>query len=146
MGKSRINSKYMEGLIEKESNRKYSGLKKTSNSHKFDEMPKNKPSKYVSTRCGNVDWLQEPSNYSGHRPVRGGHRMVSGIVRAKVKQEYKKDMLDEAVGVIEDMNDPFSFEKYCGSCDFFKTEHCPHSSKVDSETEWKLIPCDKFYD
>ena len=43
-------------------------------------------------------------------------------------------------------NDPFSFEKYCGVCIFFKTHDCPYFDKVLSDTEWAKIHCDKFYD
>lgn len=64
------------------------------NPHRQDECPKNKPSKYISMRCDDtkVHWLQEPVNFGGHKPRRGGHRMVSGIVRAKVKREIAKEI------------------------------------------------------
>ena len=64
------------------------------NLHRQDEAPKNRPSKYISTRCDAimVRWLQEPGSFKGHKPRKGGHRMVSGIVRAKVKKEVAKEM------------------------------------------------------
>ena len=82
----------MREHMDKESRRKYSGLRPTDNPHKFDEMPKNRPSKYITTRCGNVEWLQEPTSFGGHKIRREGHRMVSGIVRAKIKEEIRKDI------------------------------------------------------
>lgn len=63
-----------------------------NNSHRRDECPKNKPSKNITTKCPNAGWLQEPSNYCGHKPHKNGHRMVSGIVRAKTKKEIKKEI------------------------------------------------------
>ena len=39
-----------------------------------------------------VSWLQEPGSFGGHKPKKGGHRMVSGIVRAKEKEELKEDI------------------------------------------------------
>lgn len=47
---------------------------------------------------------------------------------------------------VDERNDPFSFEKYCGVCIFFKTHDCPYFDKVLSDTELAKIPCDKFYD
>lgn len=66
------------------------------NTHRQDECPKNHPSKYITTRCdwSRVKWLQEPTNFSGHKPRKDGHRMVSGIVRAKIRQEISKEIKD----------------------------------------------------
>ena len=61
------------------------------NSHRLDEMPKNKPSRYITTHCSAfVYWLQEPGSFGGHRIPKGGHRKVSGLVRARVKEEVRK--------------------------------------------------------
>lgn len=92
MSRSTLRNKWVKKRIDLESHRKYSGMRTTSNEHKFDEMPKNRPSKYITTHCGNVGWLQEPSNFCGHKPHTNGHRMVSGIVRAKVKEEIRKEI------------------------------------------------------
>ena len=63
------------------------------NPHHLDEMPKNKPSKIVTTHCSaSVSWLQEPRNYGGHKPRRGGHRRVSGLVRTSLKEELRRDL------------------------------------------------------
>lgn len=49
--------------------------------------------------------------------------------------------------LIDDMLDPLSFEKYCGACyNFNDEEQCPFYNKVDYETEWKKIKCNKFFD
>lgn len=51
------------------------------NPHCLDEMPKNHPSKLIAIHCKtDVAWLQEPVNYCGHKPTKGGHRMVCGLV------------------------------------------------------------------
>ena len=95
MSRSVLRNKWMNKKINSLSKKKYSGLKPTSNSHKFDEMPKNRVSKYVRLRCPNAEWLQEPSNFCGHKPHTNGHRMVSGIVRAKVKEEIQNEIDNE---------------------------------------------------
>ena len=66
------------------------------NPHRQDEMPKNRPSKYIETKCGfsTVSWLQEPGSFGGHKVKHQGHRMVSGIVRQKVKEEIRKEIQD----------------------------------------------------
>lgn len=44
-------------------------------------------------------------------------------------------------------HDPMYFENYCGSCDFFGTDECPHNGNVADITRWKIdIQCDKFND
>lgn len=61
------------------------------NPHRLDEMPKNKPSRYITTHCSaDVSWLQEPGSFGGHRIPKGGHRRVGGLVRAKVKEEVRR--------------------------------------------------------
>ena len=64
------------------------------NEHRQDECPKNKPSKFISTRCclSKVSWLQESTSFSGHKIPKGGHRKVSGIVRAKVREEVRREI------------------------------------------------------
>lgn len=84
MSRSTLNSKYMRT--------KYYCDK--INQHHLDEMPKNQPSKYISTRCDTtkVGWLQEAGSFCGHGVKHQGHRMVSGIVRQKVKEEIRKEI------------------------------------------------------
>lgn len=62
------------------------------NEHCLDEMPKNCPSKFIVQHIGfsTVQWLQEPGSFGGHKPHKGGHARVSGIVRAKVRAEYRR--------------------------------------------------------
>ena len=66
------------------------------NPHRQDEVPKNKPSLYVTTHCSAcVYWLQESTSFGGHSIPRGGHRRVSGLVRASVKREIQKQIDSE---------------------------------------------------
>lgn len=66
------------------------------NEHRQDECPKNKPSKFITTRCNisKVSWLQESTSFGGHKIPKGGHRKVSGIVRAKVREEVRREITD----------------------------------------------------
>lgn len=68
------------------------------NEHRQDECPKNKPSKYITLRCSfsKVAWLQESTSFGGHKIPKGGHRKVSGIVRAKVREEVRREIEDQA--------------------------------------------------
>ena len=69
---------------------------KIRNKHRQDEMPKNKASKLVTMHCSaDVDWLNHPGYCEGHRPRRGGHRRVSGLVRASLKEELRKRLKEE---------------------------------------------------
>ena len=64
------------------------------NEHRQDECPKNKPSKLITTRCSfsKVTWLQESTSFGGHKIPKGGHRKVSGIVRAKIRKEVRREI------------------------------------------------------
>lgn len=69
------------------------------NEHRQDEAPKNWPSRYISQRIGacKVAWLQESTSFGGHSIPKGGHRKVSGIVRAKVREEVRKEIEGEII-------------------------------------------------
>lgn len=64
------------------------------NPHRLDEVPKNFPSRYITTHCDwlLVSWLQESTSYGGHSIPTGGHRRVSGIIRARVKEEVRREI------------------------------------------------------
>ena len=73
------------------------------NSHRQDEVPKNRPSRYITTHCSAyVHWLQESTSFGGHSIPKGGHRRVSGLVRASVKEEVRKQIEQELTN--EDKN------------------------------------------
>lgn len=66
------------------------------NPHRLDEVPKNHPSRYITTHCSAyVEWLQESTSFGGHGIPKGGHRRVSGLVRASVKEEIRKQIESE---------------------------------------------------
>lgn len=69
------------------------------NEHRQDECPKNKPSKFITTRCSfsKVAWLQEFTSYGGHKIPKGGHRKVSVIVRAKMREEVRREIINELI-------------------------------------------------
>ena len=66
------------------------------NPHRLDEVPKNRPSRYITTHSSNfVGRYQEPVTSTGHSIPKGGHRMVSGLVRARIKEEIRKQIKEE---------------------------------------------------
>jgi hypothetical protein len=63
------------------------------NPHRLDEVPKNRASRYITSHCSqDVSWLQESTSFGGHSIPKGGHRRVSGLVRANVKEEVRKQI------------------------------------------------------
>ena len=69
------------------------------NPHRLDEVPKNYPSHYITSHCSeDVRWLQESTSFGGHSIPNGGHRRVSGLVRASVKREVRKEIESELNG------------------------------------------------
>lgn len=88
MSRSYLRDKYMRKEIR-------SWVKHSKrNAHKHDEMPKNKVSKHISIYINDshVQWLQEPGSFGGHKVRHAGHRIVSGIVRQKIKEETRKEI------------------------------------------------------
>ena len=87
--KDSYRKKLAEERIERYNENPHTGI--CNNPHKYDETPKNKASKIIEINCPNHEWLQEPVNYGSHKVKGEGHRMVSGIVRAKEKQKFRKE-------------------------------------------------------
>ena len=66
------------------------------NPHKHDEVPKNHVSKYVSIHGGSyAAWMEDATSFGGHKRQKGGHRRVSGIVRAHVKKEILQQINEQ---------------------------------------------------
>ena len=88
MGRSLLRSKWMQmqyAEVDAHSSFRRNMENPSRNPHRLDEMSKNMPSKYIVTHCNNdLQWLQECSG-RGYGIPKGGHCIVSGIVRAKVK-------------------------------------------------------------
>ena len=97
MSKSKLRSKYMRSLYKGHSLFASKMSDPVRNPHRQDEMPKNKPSKIVTRHCKVkcVDWLQDSTSFGGHSRPKGGHRLVSGLVRASLKRETRRQILDE---------------------------------------------------
>ena len=59
--------------------------------------PRNRPSKFITARCKGIKvaWLQESTSFGGHSIPKGGHRKVSGIVRACLKEETRKEIQEQ---------------------------------------------------
>lgn len=86
MSKSRLKNNWIK--------KKYSHTGR--NPHHIDEMPKKKPSRLIMSHCStDVARLQEPTSFSGHKTRKGGHQLVSVIVRASLKEEFRREIQDE---------------------------------------------------
>jgi len=92
MSKSKLRSKYIRSLYKGRSLFTSKMNDPARNPHRQDEMPKNKPSRLVTIHCSSkmVDWLQDSTSFGGHSRPKGGHRRVSGLVRASLKRETCK--------------------------------------------------------
>ena len=70
--------------------------KEIHNPHRQDEAPKNWPSKLITTHCSaDVSWLEDSTSFGGHSRPRGGHRRVSGLVRASFRNATRKLILEQ---------------------------------------------------
>ena len=49
------------------------------------------------------------------------------------KLNLSKEEQEEFDNYLNDMNDPYAFENYCGACDFFYSTECPHLNEVTTE-------------
>ena len=66
------------------------------NPHRQDEMPKNRPSRLVLSHCSaDISWLEDSTSFGGHSRPSGGHRQVSGLVRASLRNENRKLVLEQ---------------------------------------------------
>lgn len=80
----------------------------------------------------------EKDEYSGKKELRK-RNLTNRSLTKEDKEELEK--------YLEDANDIFAFEKYCGACMHFnKVNECPFYNKVDSGSNWKQIKCTQFWD
>lgn len=98
MGRSKLRNKWVRKKYAQPGKSYFCrNMKKPNrNPHRLDETPKNHPSRYITTHCStDVSWLQESTSFGGHSIPKGGHRRVSGLVRASVKEEVRKQIESE---------------------------------------------------
>lgn len=63
------------------------------------------------------------------------------------KLKLDKDQKEDLVNYIEDMNNPFAFENYCGACNYFGDRlQCPYFDFVHAKTKWQVFGCKNFWD
>ena len=58
--------------------------------------------------------------------------------------KYKPN--EEESEEIQELTDPYYFEKFCGSCIYFNTNKCPLKDKVLETTQVSDINCSNFFD
>ena len=93
MSRSRLRNKWVRRRENLDDITSSNGRK---NKHRLDNMPRNRPSRMVSSHCSaDIDWLEHPGSFGGHKPRPGGHRLVSGLVRASLKREMQRKLLEE---------------------------------------------------
>ena len=99
MSHSKLHNKFMRKQWKGRSLFKAKADHPVRNEHRQDECPRNKPSKFITTRCSfsKVAWLQEFTSYGGHKIPKGGHRKVSVIVRAKMREEVRHEIVNELI-------------------------------------------------
>lgn len=92
MSRSKLRDKFMRCCYTGRSFKSTKWDDPVRNPHRQDEMPKNNPSKLIHLHCPGikVGWLQDSTSFGGHSRPKGGHRMVSGLVRASLKREQRK--------------------------------------------------------
>lgn len=93
MSRSYLRNKWMKQKI-----RQSFSKADSRNQYSKDEMPKNRASKLIINHCSaDVEWLDHPGSFGGHKPRKGGHRRVSGLVRASLKTELHRHLKEEFV-------------------------------------------------
>lgn len=97
MSRSRLRDKFMMRCYTGRSFKLSKWDDPIRNPHRQDEMPKNNPSKLIRLHCPGVkvNWLQDSTSFGGHSRSKGGRRMVSGLVRASLKSEQRKLVLEQ---------------------------------------------------
>ena len=105
MSRSKLRDKFMRRCYTGRSRKSWNGDVLTRNPHRLDEMPKNTPSKMILMHCSAVvEWLEDSiSVVGGHSRPAGGHRRVSGLVRASLKEETR-ELMQEQLAEYDDNN------------------------------------------
>ena len=102
MSRSKLRDKFMRKCYVGRSFKSSKWDDPIRNPHRQDEMPKNSPSKLILVHCDDmkIEWLQSSSTFRGHSCPKGGHRMVSGLVRASLKREARKQILEQLTEIV----------------------------------------------
>ena len=96
MSRSRLRNKFMRTRWFGRPNWYAKRDKEIHNPHRQDEAPKNHPSKLITMHCSaDVPWLEDSTSFGGHSRPKGGHRRVSGLVRASLRREMRKLILEQ---------------------------------------------------
>lgn len=91
MSRSKLRDKYILSLYKRHPFFVTKMKASDRNPNKLDEMPKNRPSRLVMTHCSaDISWLEDSTSFGGHSRPEGGHRRVSGLVRASLKREVRR--------------------------------------------------------
>ena len=104
MSRSRLRDKYMKRCFTGRSFKWSKWDDPIHNPHRQDEMPKNSPSKLVLIHCHCSIHRMMGSTVSGHSCSTGAHRQVRGLVRASLKREQRKQMLEQLAEYYELQN------------------------------------------
>jgi hypothetical protein len=96
MSRSILKDKYMRRCYTGQPKKSWTGDVPARNPHRLDEMPKNTPSKLVQSHCHcDLHRMLGSSTFWGHACSTGAHRQVRGLVRACLKREQRKQMLEQ---------------------------------------------------
>lgn len=96
MSRSKLKNKYMQKRYDGHSFLAAKMNNPVRNPHRQDEMPKNRPSRLVLNHCSaDIHWLEDWPYRGGHSRKKGGHRRVSGLVRASLKEEFRQQLLEQ---------------------------------------------------
>lgn len=96
MSRSKLKNKHMRSLWKGQSNFVAKMSRPIHNPRRQDEAPKNHPSRLILTHCKvDISWLEDSTSFGGHSRPKGGHRRVSGIVRASLRNETRKLILEQ---------------------------------------------------
>ena len=96
MSRSKLRDRYMRRCYTGRSFKSSKWDAPVRNPHRHDEMPKNNPSKLVLIHCHcSINRMMGWSTFRGHSCSTGAHRQVRGLVRACLKREHRKEMLEQ---------------------------------------------------
>ena len=103
MSRSILKDKYMKRCYVGQSYKQWKWDDPIRNPHRQDEMPKNSPSKLVLIHCHGhlkINWIT--GSFRGHSCSPGAHRQIRGLVRASLKREGRKLMLEQLAEFYEE--------------------------------------------
>lgn len=90
------------------------------------------------------EWYTKPEDSKPNQNPRWTDDFKKALVYSDLDDVEYDIMFLEKNGI--ESSYVYTFEYYCGACDNFNTDKCPHNGNVNEDTYYNDLNCQEFWD